>query len=232
MVSVVIHSNPHLPNQIESAGWLKQGFDRHGLDCEITADKHAPGDIHVIQGPWYAYQEWISKPDNVLWLNRCFFGSGRFDLSIGWLRPDGTRDFRHTDKSEPNGVLPELRPLKPQQQSAVVFGDYGREVQARHWLVDARETYAPVYMKYHPASSETYNFTLKLEEAWQRCDVAIGGQSTVLVEAAIQGLHVFSHDPDHVVQGMTDRQDWLTKLSWCQWSSEQLINGDFWDHLS
>ena len=231
-MKIVIHSNPYLANQIESAGWLKQGFDRHGLDCEITADKHKAADIHVVQGPHYAFNEWLGKP-HVLWLNRCFYGDSRYDLSIGWLNANGSRDFKNQDKTEPNGTLPELQPMKTKQESAVVFGDYNQEVQARHWLVDAREKYSPVYLKYHPASSQQHNFNLRIKDAWQRCDVAIGGESTVLVEAAIEGLHVISHDFWHVVQDICgDRQSWLTRLSWCQWNHRAIQNGDFWEHLN
>ena len=230
---VVIHSNPTLPNQIESSGWLKQGFERHGLNCEITADKykqlqlHDQPVIHVVQGPHYAYNEWIGKP-NVIWLNRCFYGDSRFDLSIGWLNADGSRDFKNKNMSVANGELPELKPMKPQQQSAVVFADYGKVNQAQHWEVDARYEYFPVNLHFHPADMQNFR---TLTDRWDRCDVAIGGTSTVLVEAAINGLHVKSFDPLHVCQNMTDREQWLTDLSWAQWNHEQIMNGDFWNHL-
>jgi len=224
---VVIHSNPHLANQIESAGWLKQGFERHGLACEITADKHKPADIHVVQGPHYAWAEWLGK-EGVIWLDRCFYGDSRFDLSIGWLNPDGSRDFKNKNMSAGNGVLPELKPLKPQQESAVVFADYGQVNQAQHWEVDARDKYFPVSIHYHPADME--NFT-PLKDYWRLCDVAIGGKSTVLVEAVINGLHLAQCDPLHVCAGMADRETWLARLSWCQWHYTEIINGDFWDHL-
>jgi hypothetical protein len=230
VTSIVIHSNPHLKNQIESSGWLKQGFERHGLDCEVTADRSKPADIHVVQGPWYAWQDWVGK-DNVIWLDRCFYGDSRFDLSIGWLKPDGSRDFKNKNMVSANGELPKLKPPKPHQKSAVVFADYGKTIEASYWAVDAREKYFPVFTMWHPANME--NFTT-LADIWERCDVAIGGTSTVLVDAAINGLHIKQCDPLHVCAWMTarTRYQWLIDLSWAQWNFETgIMTGDFWEHL-
>jgi hypothetical protein len=71
-----------------------------------------------------------------------------------------------------------------------------------------------------------------LADMWQRCDVAIGGTSTILVEAVINGLHIKQCDPLHVCHEMGDRAQWLTDLSWAQWNYETgIITGDFWEHL-
>jgi hypothetical protein len=231
MVSVVIHSNPGLANQVESAGWLSEGLARHGVENVITADKHAEADIHIIQGPWYAYNEWLGKP-NVLFLNRCFYGDARFDVSIGWLRPDGSRDFKNHGRASANGVLPKLRPKKSRRRSAVVFADYGKD--PTEMIADARRKYDSVFFRPHPAQArETPVMTLKgeLSTTWDIADVAIGGTSTVLVEAVINGLHVETTDPLHVVAGLTDRRQWLIDLSWSQWHYDQLKRGDFWEHL-
>jgi hypothetical protein len=208
---------------------LKEGFACHGVDAEITADKHRAGGIHVVQGPHYAFAEWLGK-ENVIWLDRCLYGDSRFDLSIGWLQPDGSRWFKNEGKTEANGTLPELKPLKTDQKGAVIFADYGKMVQAKHWTVDAREDHFPVYMRPHPAEMQSF---YSLDDMWERCGVAIGGQSTVLVQAAINGLHVVSHDPLHVCQDIgADREAWLTRLSWCQWHYTEIQNGAFWEHLA
>ena len=233
MVSVVIHSNPTLANQIESASWVRTGFLAHGIDAEITADKHKEADVHVIQGPHYCYSEWLGKP-NVIWLNRAFYGHPRFDLSLGWLRPDGSRDFKCCGATVPNGTLPVLKPRKDSRRCAVVFGDYGSS--ALQMVTKARQEYDSVFFRPHPAQSEedTPVMTLKgdLAAVWEIADVAIGGTSTALVEAIIEGLHVESTDPHHVCQSLNgDRQAWLTELSWCQWSHRDIQSGKFWEHL-
>lgn len=230
MVSVVIVSNPHLANQIESAEWLRKGFSQHGIDAEVTADTNKGADVHVIQGPHYAYGEWCGKP-NVLFLNRCFLGHPRWDVSIGWLNADGSRDFRWKD--EPKGETPELKPMKQHRDCAVVFGDYG--IDPTEMVLNTRNKYGRTYYHPHPAGkkeSPALSPDWTLEQIWEIADVAVGGSSTVLVEAAIQGLHVEAYDPLHVVQGCEDdRQRWLNRLSWADWNATEIMAGTFWDHL-
>ena len=234
MVSVVIHSNPGLANQRESSCWLSEGLARHGVTNVITADKHAEADVHIIQGPWYAYREWIGKP-NVLFLNRCFWGDARLDISIGWLNPDGTRDFRNQDKTEPNGELPEMKPLKQRKRCAVVFGDYGED--CTELLKKTRSRFDSVFFRPHPAQKKTDSPVMTLggdlTGVWELADVAIGGSSTVLCEAVFEGLAVETTDPRNVVSDCgEDRQAWATRLSWANWNRNELRNGEFWEHLN
>ncbi len=232
MVRVVIHSNPHLSNQIESSGWLKQGFDRHGLDCEITAEIQKIADIHIVQGPHYAFDAWLGQ-SNVIWLDRCFYGHHRFDLSIGWLNPDGSRDFKNKNMNFGKGELPELKPRKDKRDCVIVFGDYGMNPKA---LIEySRIHFGRTYYKPHPAESGQVSPVLApkwtLGQCWEIANVAVGHSSTVLVEAELNGLHVYTTDPHHVCQDITDREQWLIDLSWAQWGYTEIVNGDFWEHL-
>jgi len=231
MVSVVIHCNMGLDNQTESAGWLRDGFKAHGINAEITGDRLKGADIHIVQGPWYAYNDWIGKP-NVLFLNRCYFGHPRWDVSIGWLNPDGTRDFRNTDKTHGKGSLPDLKPLKPKRRAVVVFGDYGRDPKQE--MSYARRTYDSVFYRAHPSSTErTPYLTLggELNNVWEIADCAVGYKTTALIDAEINGLHVHSTDPQHVVHHDGDRQQWINRLSWANWNHEEIKRGYFWEHL-
>ena len=228
---MVIISNPTLANQRESSQWLRTGFLAHGIDAEITADRHKEADVHVIQGNWYAYSEWLGK-DNVLFLSRGFYGDERFDISLGWLRPDGSRDFKNHGMAVTKGILPKLRPRKDARRCAVVFGDYGRDAAPQ--VDEARARFSSLFYKPHPRDEQvTQVMTLRcgLDEIWDFADVAIGHSSTVLVKAAINGLHVESTDPLHVVQGNEDREAWLMRMSWAMWNYKELESGAFWDHL-
>jgi len=230
VAQVVIHSNPHLANQIESAGWLKQGFEACGEKVEITAERRKGGDIHVVQGPHYALNDWYGK-ENVIWLDRCFYFDSRYDLSIGWLNSDGSRDFKNQNKTQPNGPLPELKPLKKTQDRAIVFTDYGQRPDSM--MAWAKGRYKVLEHRPHPAERPEQSCAA-LGSIWSRFEVAIGHSSTVLVEAAIRGLEVVSFDPRHVCQGLKTmyRKPWLTKLSWAQWHFDTGIqSGDFWEHL-
>lgn len=237
MVSVVIHSNPHLFNQVETAGWLRQGFEAHGLEVEITADREKRGDVQVVQGPHYCRDYWKprSAEHPVLWLDRCFYGNARFDLSIGWLRPDGSRDFCNDGAAEPKGPLPTLKPEKDGRRSVVIFGDYGRDHADD--VFEARKRFDAVYYRPHPQDAgRTVRGAMSLmgplDGVWPLADAALGHSSTVLVQAIIEGLAVESTDRRHVVQKLNGSRDcWLAWLSWAQWSHTDIMAGDAWEHL-
>lgn len=231
-MKIVIHTNPHLANQTESAEWLKAGFHKHGINAEITADRSRRADVNVIQGPWWAYQELRNEP-NTLFLNRAFYGHYRFDLSIGWLMPDGSRDFKNWDKTEGKNA-PELKPKKEYRGTCVLFGDFGEDM-TDEWQL-ARKLHQRVYFRPHPADhkNRTPVMTIggELDHIWRMCDAAVGKSSTVLVQAEIEGLHVTATDPLHVVKHDGDRQKWINRLSWAQWNHEEIKRGAFWEHLN
>lgn len=242
MVSVVIHTNPALANQRETAAWLKQGFSRHGITADITASRTQEADVQVVQGPWYCFDYWRERADThrVLWLNRCFYGHHRFDLSLGWLQPDGSRDFRNHGAMDGHGRLPTLKAIKDARRCAVIFADYGqRDIAER--VAELRQTWnGSLYFRPHPQQQDVSvkAITLKcpLEQVWSLADVAIGHSSTVLVEARINGLQIDCSDPLNVVnEHPEDRETWLRELSWAQWSAHddnpELQRGDFWSHL-
>lgn len=233
MVRVVIHSNPALPNQIESAGWLRKGFLRHGVDAIVTPDRTMAGDVHVIQGPHYAYKEWLGK-SNVLFLNRCFWGHPRYTLSIGWLNTDGTRNFQWSDT--PRRSIPDLKEMKPEkrpiEQCAVYFGDFGEDPTNR--IRETLKKYGRTYYKPHPADkrqSIVLSPDWTLNEIWEIADVAVGGASTVLIDALVNGLHVDCWDEKNVVSQDCDRETLMARLSWADWSHLEIQRGDFWEHL-
>ena len=231
MVSVVAHINPTLAHQVEHGQALTYGFKQHGIDLYVTEDIHRKGDIHIVSGPWYALPAWQGKP-NVLWLDRCFYGDSHDFVSLGWLRPDGSRNFCNDEKTVGKGELPELKPMKRRRKCAVVFGDYG--LDPRGMLADARRKYDSVWYRPHPQDTRPAPcFPLRgsLDDVWTVADVAIGHSSTVLVEAQIEGLFVESTDKRHVVHCLDDRESWLKRLSWAQWSLDELVNGEFWEHL-
>ena len=228
---VIIHINPHLPHQVEHGEILSAGLAVHGVASIVTHDPRAEGEIHIVSGPHYALEQWRAHP-RTLWLDRCFYGDAHDIVSIGWLNPDGSRDFRNANKTEPKGELPEVLPLRSKLRCCVVFGDYGRDPKPELKL--ARQKYDSVWFRPHPADTKLSPYLPlrgELNTIWQIADAAIGHSSTVLVDAVIHGLYAESTDPRHVINGMTYRSEWLNRLSWCQWSLEEIRRGEFWEHL-
>jgi len=235
-VNVIIHTNPTLANQRETAEWLRAGFAAHGIEAEVTADQYKRGDVQVVQGPWYCFKYWLERcaDHRVLWLNRTFYGHPRWVISLGWLRPDGSRDFRLHGATNGKGLLPSLKAMKDARRCAVIFADYGRD--PRETVNELRQKWnGSLYFRPHPqqpASVKAISLTGPIEEVWSLCDVAIGHSTTALIEARIQGLHIECSDPLNVVNDCPDDRDaWLRRLSWCQWSHLELMRGDFVEHL-
>jgi len=234
MVSVVVHCNPGLQNQIDCADALRSGFAAAEMPVEVVYDRRPQkaNEITVIQGPWWAYNEFIGKP-NVLWLDRTFYGCAVNNVSLGWLNENGSRDFGDCDKPA-KGELPALHPAKEKTRSVIVFGDYGRDPAQE--MSYARRTYDSVFYRAHPASNgRTPYLTLggELETVFAIGDCAVGYKTTALIDAAIHGLHTHSTNPWHVVQEIETlgREKWLAELSWKQWSLDELRAGTFVDHL-
>jgi hypothetical protein len=221
---VVIHANPRLQHQQDFALALAQGFKRNGLSSRITANKHLPGDLHVVIGPWYALEE--NKHHRILYADRCFYGDSRWTISLGWLE-NGQRDFMNLGMAASKGSLPLMRPRKDGRRRAVVLGDYGCDMQ--HEVLKARVDYDEVMFRPHPAERPS-EWTLERTLEW--ADVAIGYGSTALVDALLWGLEVKTLDTNHVCHGVTDRTSWLTDLSWAQWTHSECASGEFWRHLN
>jgi hypothetical protein len=229
-MAVIIHTNLALENQTLYADWLAQGFRRHGLEAVITGDATRAGDLHVVQGPHYAFEVWRGR-ENVLYLDRCFWGDAFEFVTIGWLNADGSRAF--PDPGGTNGDLPELKAQKTRGYSTIVFGDYRRDPAPEIRL--ARKSIGSVYYRPHPSSPphtvEALTPAWTLAECWSIGDRAIGYATGVLIQARIAGLEVISTDSRHVVNDSEDREEWIRRLSWAQWHYGQVRDGQFWEYL-
>lgn len=129
--------------------------------------------------------------------------------------------------------MPELKPRKEYRSTCIVFGDFMRDMTDEIRL--ARKEHQRVYFRPHPSDARKDYPALclrgELRTLLDFADVAVGHSSTVLVDCELNGLHVTSTDPNHVVHHDGDREQWLRKLSWCQWSHRELKAGAFWEHL-
>lgn len=236
MVRVAVHTNGALKNQTDFGDALQQGFLRHGLDTRqvFTPYDSAPADIRVTQGPHFAMRRWLSHPRH-LHLDRAFYGpDSRYTVTLGWLQPDGSREFRVRDVTGPKGPPPQRRPRKEAGRSVCVFADYDTAPEVLRGTVAAlRQVYDGVYYRSHPArplTAAAIELCCPLEGVWALCDTAIGWRSTVLVEASLQGLDTHSCWPGHPVRWQ-EHDNYLDRLSWTQWSLAEVAAGDFWEHL-
>ena len=233
-MNAVIHTNAALLHQMDFAQAFQDGLSAHGIDATVTTERDMEGDLHIVLGPWYALEQW--KHERILYLDRCFYGDARWSASIGWRNPDGSRDFMNTGMAAPKGDLPELKPRKTERGAAFVFGDYGADPNPAIEL--ARSQFPRVYFRPHPQDqvqgrkAKALQMNCSLDQVWNWAVGAVGGTSTVLVEAELNGMQVHSTDPNHVVHyNGAGREQWLVDLSWAQWAIDEVASGAFWEHL-
>ncbi len=236
---VVIHTNPTLYNQTSFAAAFVSGFREHGIDAKIVG-RNDVGDIHIVQGPHFAFNRWKHHP-MVLHLDRCFYGDAATVVSLGWLNPDGSRNFAAPGR-EAKGVLPKIRPIKKYRGSALVFGDYG--VDPLPLIEAARKRFERVYFRPHPEGggcTGVMHLTGSLAGSLRLCDVAVGHRTSALVAAALAGLYIVTTDEHHACKPIAfgfdererigSREKWLAELSWKQWSLSEIKSGEFWSSL-
>lgn len=227
--TVAIHTNLRLDHQREYADYLKSGFERHGLQATVTAEKNCDADIHVVQGPHYALKQNIGQV--TIFLDRCYWGHPRKNVSLSWLTEDGKKVW--LEDAPGDRFRPEVRPWKKDEARIIVLNDYERHVDMS--LVRGR--FDDVEVRHHPAVAKPVG---SLRDAFSRNDIAIGYTSTALVSAAISGLPVICLDDGSPVAQIAstlddicrpDRTQWLNNLSYMNWSYVEIENGEALEQL-
>lgn len=230
---VLMHYNSRLAHQVRHA----EAFKAAGV--EVTPSPEGEADIHIVSGPYFALPRWREHP-NVILLDRAFYGDPEY-ISLGWLNPDGSRQFALGDAAR---FKPELRPWKTWnfgECRALVLPDYEQDSAELEAICENR--FDHVTVRRHPAekglkSGEQPEVSLASQLADH--DVAIGHSSTALFEAVVAGLPTICLDPKNVVAEVAqtdpeklllrpDRQAWLHRVSWMQWNHDEF--GEALEHL-
>jgi hypothetical protein len=219
----VIHYNPHLAHQRDHA----RAFEQCGFTA--TTSKTTEADVHVVSGPYYALRQWARHP-SLLMIDRAWWGDPDC-VSIGWLNKDGTRTFATGDEPRAH---PKPLPWKKRENTAIVLADYGQKTT--QIMREAAQRYAYIRERRHPAEVRDQ---ASLTSGLCLSDVAIGTSGTALFEAVMLGLPSVCLDPDNPVAEVCsasidaplrrpDRSEWLHKLSYAQFSLDEIADGTAW----
>lgn len=153
-----------------------------------------------------------------------------------------------------------LKPWKESGEHIVIMGQVrgdqslmGKDLTRFYERVakEAAETYnMPVYFKPHPVGLQrNANFRPKIEhiygtmdEVLEKAHLVITYNSNSGVDAVINGVPAVSYDIGSMAYNVTshdvkerimpDREAWAHRLAWCQWTREEIANGDYWPYLS
>ena len=209
---VTFRVNLAQPHQCEQAEWFQAGFERLGINLEVTPSRNAPGDVHIVSGPHYAKDAWLGHPRTIL-LDRAYYHeekSGQWAsmdfVSLGWLRSDGGRTFK-VGQGRPAPTIAE-RPTG----GTLFLADYLGPIE------DADT------VRLHPSqqpSGET------LQSVLRRHSHAIGYQTTALVAAALEGLEITCKDKRNIMS----EPNWLELLPYADWHFTEIQSGEAIAHL-
>lgn len=210
----VIHANPSIGWQTKYSQALKQGLDSFGIHTEITNDKLRQGEVTVILGPHWCKD---FHQERYLYLDRAYWGDPEH-VSIHWMEY-GEKIYDW----QPNVYRPHPHP-KPLKtgRKPILLHDYG----VRFKVADMDERFHPSEMKSCSA----------LERQLDTYDVAYGGRSTAMVDAAMAGLKVVSLIDNSPIQPLScdnnaNREEWANCLAWHNWSYDEIKLGLPWEHF-
>ena len=239
--------NPNLENQRITGAWVQAGFKAAGIDCTTTHDRGADADVIVVHGPNYALETARNK-DNVLWLDRCWYGDTNNWASLGWLR-DGCRWWPEVDHTPgrfighiDDGYI-DYAENYVKGSEILLLDDYD-ETLLRTYPIDAEVLYRP-----HPHCVGRYpgagdRSGGNLHDALDGVGLVITAAGTSGAYAALRGIPVVCLDPRNVVypisasdmDGYVDmseksRFQWACNLAWRQWTGDEISSGAFWSVL-
>lgn len=191
---------------------MSAGFKKHGIILNVTSDIYKSADIHIITGPHYAKDQWLSH-ERVILIDRAYYHpekSGKWSsmdwLSVGWMNKLGGRDF-----IEGQGrILPEVK--KSTGNKTIFLADYNGIVEKAD------------IVRLHPAQKK-YKTTL-LEDLRQ-CHTATAYGTTSLVMAGLMGLKTVCKDKSSIMH----QDNWLQLLPYADWRYSEIISGKLWEHL-
>jgi len=205
-MDIAIHINTSLSHQREHGELLEQGFKRHGLTVNVTADILAEADIHVVSGPHYAKAQWLNHPKVIL-LDRCYYRGDPEHVSLGWMKSDGSRDFHVGCGRKPPPVKD-----RTDKTGTIFLADYSGPLGQADTV------------RLHPARERPAD---GLREALRKHGIAIGYKTTALVTAALEGLEVICKDKSNIMA----EDNWLELLPYADWHYSEIASGEAWEHL-
>ena len=204
--STVIHYNPRLAQQVRYAKAFQAGFSSLGDSVVITDNINQPGNTHVTLGPWYAKKRWEGHSSH-LHLDRAYWGDPDC-VSLHWLDSGLKRFVFNNTTKRP---YPRLKKQKTGSRSIYLAG-YAEHVDQP---VDK--------IRRHPSEQRP---TMDLEAELSEFDVAYGSNSTALVAALVQGLHVVTRSQNSPVYGITNRKQRMNDLAHHNWSFDEIQSGE------
>lgn len=240
------------PHQRRFGKAIKAGLERHGWTVETGSyDLPRPCDLAVTWG--VRQRQLFGQPWRVLVGEAGYVGDRLHWTSLGFDGLNGRADFavNGVDGTRWNEHFAEF--MQPWRSPS--WGDYAlvlgqvpgdasvQGVDLSSWYEQVKNEIeaqlgGPVRFRPHPMHRETGR---SLGEDLADALFAVTWNSNSGVDAVLAGVPTIAFDRGSMVWDVTaheigplkmpSRVVWANRLAWCQWSPEEVENGDAWDHL-
>ena len=236
-MSVAIHCNPGIEWQAKRGDYFSAGLKALGIDHSITSSRTRVADTAILFGTTYWRD--IEADGKYLLVDRASFGDPEY-VQLVW-----SGHGRRGDHMVPKGkggraalIAPETHPWRIGSQ-VVLCGQ--AETYSPHYS-SLSEWYGEInatHFRKHPVADNPTE--LPIAKDWSDCHLAITLNSSIGVDAVINGVSTVTMDEASMVWDVTshdqhfpqyrDRRPWLDWLCWTQWSWDEIRAGKPIRHL-
>lgn len=234
------------------------GLKKHGVDVQVQdLNTHVDVDLAIFWG--HRRQDIITRQKQIggdyLVMERGYFRDRFKYTSVGFNGLNGRADFKNrdcpSDRWDRHGVE-----IKDWNDGEVVLlvgqvnGDAslaGANIESWYRVVaEEAKALGSVVFRPHPKGSpnkfpDCEVSTLSLEQDLARAKCVITYNSNTGVDAILNGVPVIAMDKGSMAWDVAgheivpppqpDRTQWAYNLAYCQWTEEEIRNGDAWEHL-
>lgn len=230
---------------------VKSGLAAKGVDYCVSSN---PKTEIVACWGWRKGDELRKKGHEVLVFERAYLGDRFYYTSIGWNGLNGHADFRLKNEHLKGDFT-----LKPWHDGEyiVIMGQVSGDASLKgqnmtllyeEWAKKAEKHYnMPVYFRPHP-NTQRGNFNPKIEhiggdlsDVLDKCHLVMCYNSNSSVDAVVNGVPCITFDKGSMAYEVTghdicdrikpNRGEWLARISNCQWTPEEITNGDYVERI-
>lgn len=146
----------------------------------------------------------------------------------------------------------QIKPWKEDGEIIILHGQVkhgpgSQHIDVEEWVSKTisrlRERYPEKQLKFlpHPNANFTpkgVDFCSSLKESFENCYLSVTFNSNVVVNCLVNGIPSICDDDTSLAyptfyqeRKIIDRYDFLNKISFSEWHTSELKNGDMWEHL-
>lgn len=236
-----------------------EGLKRHGVAVRFCTHSDGRADFTLCWGMGRARRH-IAPGHRVLLMERGYIGERMKWTSLAWDGLNGRGDFCLPELAMPERFARHftMRAWKSGGDFVMIAGQVPGDASLQgcdltKWYASAAEQAAaayrlPVRFRPHPVAvrrglhrSGVEAVSGPIEKVLERCAVLVTWNSNAAVDAVLAGVPAVTMDPGAMAWPVTghtigelarpDRTEWANRLSWCQWSMDELAAGGWWERM-